>query len=200
MAPYKLLLVLLVMVPTPSDVRYRKPCQKSNTGLGFRLNVRIEDNVLLVVWYNRLKIVRHASNCPVTYTRFAYALLKSSKHGLTYLQLPGKILHTDLTIYMDVESNPGPMNCSGPSTSDITKPKCKSCERTIAYNHRSVTCQNCDLLYHFKCAGLTVKDYKQLQSNSNQSWMCSICTLRNFPRLVDFAFHFNFKRFNAVII
>ena len=99
---------------------------------------------------------------------------------------------------MDVESNPGPINCSGPSTSDITKPKCKSCERTIAYNHRSVTCQNCDLLYHFKCAGLTVKDYKQLQSNSNQSWMCSICTLRNFPN--NFAIHFNFKRFNAVII
>ena len=72
------------------------------------------------------------------------------------------------------------------------------CKLEICRGGRDGEDAHCDLLYHFKCAGLTVKDYKQLQSNSNQTWMCSICTLRNFPN--NFAIHFNFKRFNAVII
>ena len=35
-------------------------------------------------------------------TRFSYAAVKISKHGITILHMPGKEVYVDLTIHMDV--------------------------------------------------------------------------------------------------
>lgn len=65
------------------------------------------------------------------------------------------------------------------------KPKCKVCERIIACNHRTVLCKSCELQHHFKCAGLSVKDYRDIVSDCNRSWTCNNCLLNVFPEASD---------------
>ena len=55
----------------------------------------------------------------------------------------------------DVNLNPGP--CT-------EKPKCHTCSRTIARNHRSLQCNSCGLKYHIKCGNVTPKLFNRIQS------------------------------------
>ena len=63
----------------------------------------------------------------------------------------------------DINPNPGP-----------TTQKCPVCSRTIAKNHRVLTCECCCLKIHIKCSGLTTKQYKQASSFYNHMYKC-IC-------------------------
>lgn len=85
---------------------------------------------------------------------------------------------TRLALSGDVCPNPGP----GTSARNINKPKCNTCERTVARNHRVVRCQSCRFLYHIKCASLTLKDYHWYESGMNRSWMCVCCLFSALPR------------------
>lgn len=45
-----------------------------------------------------------------------------------------------------------------------------------------VRCQSCQLLYHIKCSGLTLKDYNRYESGLNGSWICVVCLFATLPR------------------
>ena len=56
------------------------------------------------------------------------AITKSTKHGSTNLVLPMKPFKTDLTICVDISSNPGPRNLdTSKSESVVSKPQCLQC-------------------------------------------------------------------------
>ena len=92
---------------------------------------------------------------------------------------------TRLALFGDINPNPGPQ------TSVTSKSKCKTCERTIARNHRTVRCQECQLPYHLKCSGLNTKNYRQMQSNMGYSWICDLRLLATLP--VDLSFSSDFS-------
>lgn len=89
---------------------------------------------------------------------------------------------TRLTMCGDICPNPGLSARSKGST----KPKCNSCGRTIASNHRFVSCQVCGILYHVKCGGLKLREYEQLKSGNNGSWICVVCLFQVLPQEVSF--------------
>lgn len=66
----------------------------------------------------------------------------------------------------DTSENPGP------STNKLI---CPDCSRTIAKNHRSLTCSVCDLTYHIKCDNATLKDFKLIQRIVPMIWKCPLC-------------------------
>ena len=90
----------------------------------------------------------------------------------------------------DINPNPGP------NTSENTKLKCKPCERTTARNHRTVQCLECQLPYHLKCSGLSMKNFQQVQSNTGFSWICNLCLLATLP--VDLSFTSDFSETNIL--
>ena len=109
------------------------------------------------------------------------ASISTSKRIISLLILAKPILLAKLSasLYLlscgDVSSNPGPIS------NGTTKPKCNICERTIACNHRTVSCKSCDTCFHFKCAGLSVNEYRHLHSSGNSSWTCTNCLIDAFP-------------------
>ena len=70
-----------------------------------------------------------------------------------------------MVISGDVSENPGPT---------LEKPKCQQCFRTIARNHRIITCSLCDSTYHIKCGGVTPEQHKT-KPTSDQTWNCLRC-------------------------
>ena len=92
---------------------------------------------------------------------------------------------TRLALCGDINPNPGP------DTSVTSKSKCKTCELTIARNHRTVRCQECQLPYHLKCSGLNMKNYRQTQSNMGYSWICDLCLLATLPADLSFSSDFS---------
>ena len=71
-----------------------------------------------------------------------------------------------LIISGDIAENPGP------STNKLI---CPECSRTIAKNHRTLTCSVCDLTYHIKCGNATPEDFKLIQRIVPMTWKCRIC-------------------------
>ena len=71
-----------------------------------------------------------------------------------------------LIISEDISENPGPSK---------NKLICPECSRTIAENHRSLTCSICDLTYHIKGGNATPKDFKLIQRIVPMIWKCPIC-------------------------
>ena len=66
----------------------------------------------------------------------------------------------------DISENPGP------STNKLI---CSECSRTIAKNHRSLTCSVCDLTYDIKCENAALKDFKLIQRIVPTIWKCPTC-------------------------
>ncbi|CAH3158895.1 unnamed protein product, partial [Pocillopora meandrina] len=66
----------------------------------------------------------------------------------------------------DIAENPGPT---------LNKQSCPKCSRTIAQNHRTLTCNTCDLRYHIKCGNVTPKDFKLIQRTAAMIWKCPVC-------------------------
>ena len=60
----------------------------------------------------------------------------------------------------DAGSNPCeiPLDCIHLNPGTVKNP-CALCERAIARNHKSICCEECQLKFHIKCAGITVKKY-----------------------------------------
>ena len=72
-----------------------------------------------------------------------------------------------LLISGDVNQNPGP----GP---------CLICLRTIAKNHRAVSCYKGHNNIHIKCAGVSPKEF-MVMINTNNKYICFICTNQVLP-------------------
>lgn len=107
MAAIFILFVLFALLASQRAVQPCKPSQLFNNHLVQGQVARIEANYPPFLWNGRIKLVRTPTR-ENNHSRFAYPVLKSSKHGVTCLHLPGKEIFQDLTIYMDVEINPGP--------------------------------------------------------------------------------------------
>ena len=61
-----------------------------------------------------------------------------------------------------------------PITVTSPKPKCKICTKTIAKNHRKVSCQSCNLLVHIACNQTDVKTYNKIMKE-NIPQTCLMC-------------------------
>ena len=79
-------------------------------------------------------------------------------------------VHSILLLAGDVEINPG------------DKPKCSDCQRTIAVNHRAISCGSCNNRYHIKCPKVTGKQFKDFtELRTSLRWTCISCQLSNSP-------------------
>ena len=74
----------------------------------------------------------------------------------------------------DINPNPGP----------VQNP-CSVCKKAVAKNHRALSCDGCGLWCHIgrKCAGISVKAYKEYQQMEKLSWLCPLCS--NLERNVN---------------
>ena len=84
---------------------------------------------------------------------------------------------TFLTLMLagDVNPNPGP----------VAKKTCNFCFRTIAKNHRYVTCCNCGLFYQIKCGGVSPNLYNRMQVDDSISFTCQPCIYNNVLPFAD---------------
>lgn len=57
----------------------------------------------------------------------------------------------------DVNTNPGPVGAlnSRSNPPENSRNACQLCERTVARNHRTLKCTQCNLLTHLKCGGMS---------------------------------------------
>ena len=79
-----------------------------------------------------------------------------------------------LAISGDIKLNPGPSTLGSPTKTLC----CQTCSRTIARNHRMLTCNLCGFKYHIKCGNVTPKQYKEIISFDPKSWSCEGCTTK----------------------
>lgn len=76
----------------------------------------------------------------------------------------------------DICPNPGPATSAN---------KCPVCQRTIAINHRAISCDKCDLWCHMKCGKVSAREYKQTQNTHGLNWMCPVCLANVLPFSVN---------------
>ena len=72
----------------------------------------------------------------------------------------------------DVSLNPGPM---------INSSKCSVCTKTIAKNHRALSCDQCEHWCHMKCGQVKLSQYKYFQQKDQFNWICPACLLSVLP-------------------
>ena len=72
---------------------------------------KIEPYTTFGYWNRKIYLINRSSYGR-RFIRFSSAAVKTSKHGTTSLHLPGKEEYFDLTIYMDIQVNPGPTSDS----------------------------------------------------------------------------------------
>ena len=68
----------------------------------------------------------------------------------------------------DVQRNPGPV-----------KFPCLECRKPVAKTHYALQCDQCDQWVHYKCEGLTRKQYLELENERLTTWFCNKCKLPN---------------------
>ena len=97
--------------------------------------------------------------------RFLRNRVEYSTNG--YASFNPVVLSMLLVCWGDIETHPGPKSTSFSA-------KCPACERTVAKNHLSVRCRECNKSWHIKCVDFTKK--KTMPSN----YICCGCALPNF--------------------
>ena len=100
----------------------------------------------------------------------------TSKPLCLLLNLAKPALMSKLSAILFISSCGDVISNRGPSIESRRKSKCNICQRTIACNHRTVQCKSCSLDLHYKCAGLSVKEYRDICSASS-SRICTKCLL-----------------------
>ena len=103
--------------------------------------------------------------------------INSTRKSLQFntLRQSKKIVFLILLLSGDINPNPGPVN---------SKTACNVCLRTVAKNHRAISCDNCDNWNHIKCKGISPKTYIEMVSLSDKdelSYICSKCHLDSLP-------------------
>ena len=73
----------------------------------------------------------------------------------------------------DTQLNTENQNFTEPSNT-LCKPKCKICLKTVATNHRKITCQSCNSFVHIKCNQTDVKTYNKIVKD-NIPQVCLSC-------------------------
>ena len=69
----------------------------------------------------------------------------------------------------DVSTNPEPVGALNSRSNpwENSRNACQLCERTVARNHRTLKCSQCNLRTHKKCGGMSPTEYNLLQQRSN---------------------------------
>ena len=70
----------------------------------------------------------------------------------------------------DVSLNPG-----------LNIQKCSICARTVARNHRGLSCDSCTLWCHISCGNVNPRQYKLMQLPDDICWTCPRCLLSTLP-------------------
>ncbi len=76
--------------------------------------------------------------------------------------------HIRLIVSGDINLHPGP-------------DKCSVCAKTIAVNHRALSCDHCGDWCHIKCGNVKPKEYKTYQKMENFNWICPVCLMAALP-------------------
>ena len=89
----------------------------------------------------------------------------------------------------DICVNPGPEQCSVSS-------------KTVARNHRAVSCDKCDSWCHLKCGNVLRKEYQTFLQMESFDWICPPCCsttlpLSNICYNIDHGRHVNMDRKNC---
>ena len=79
----------------------------------------------------------------------------------------------------DTQSNVESLNISVP-TNVPDKPQCKICSKTIAKNHRKISCQSCKSFVHISCNETDVKAYNTIMKE-NTPQTCLKCQTEHLP-------------------
>ena len=66
---------------------------------------------------------------------------------------------------------------SGDITVNPRLEKCVVCLKTVAWNHRALSCNQCDSWCHIQCGDVTPKQYIDFQQMDDFSWICPPCLL-----------------------
>ena len=89
-----------------------------------------------------------------------------------YANSTASFQHAKLLLSGDIAVNPCPE-------------KCQTCDRTMARNHRVMTCTECGRRTHIKCSRVSPKEYAQLQQKPSYTWYCTNCLLSFLPGYDD---------------
>lgn len=123
------------------------------------------------------------SSIPRVNLALNHLLLSTSKHVRHLVRAPrGKKYYGSRTCYYsnsdssfqqsrllssgDVSTNPGP---------SFNTPKCSVCAKSIACNHRALSCDGCEKWCHIKCGNVNPREYKNLQRLITFDWTCPRC-------------------------
>ena len=133
----------------------------------------VEKKILNVNWDN----TRDYGLAPMPIYRRHLGLMFNTRGGLhcrisRYSNSDSTFRLIRLAISGDVKLNRGPSTL-GSSTKKLS---CQTCSRTIACNHRMLTCNLCGSKYHIKCGNVTPKQYKEIMSSDSKSWNCEGCS------------------------
>lgn len=103
-------------------------------------------------------LVRHLASVPRGKSYLGSRICYYANSDNTFQQL--RLLKSG-----DISLNPGPNSSS----------KCSVCTKTIARNHRALSCDQCDMWCHIKCGKVKPNDYKNLQHLTFFNWICPRC-------------------------
>ena len=68
----------------------------------------------------------------------------------------------------DIEKNPGPI-----------KNPCSICQKSIAKNHRALSCEKCEKRAHIKCGRVSPQQYNSMLGMRDMKWCCPGCLRHN---------------------
>lgn len=114
-----------------------------------------------------------------------YQLLSTSKHVRHLVSTPrGRRYYGSRTYYYansnsDSSFQQSRLLASGdvslnPGQSSIP-PKCSVCSKTVASNHKALSCDQCEKWCHIRCGNVKLSDYKNLQRLTTFEWSCPRC-------------------------
>ena len=89
-----------------------------------------------------------------------------------YANSTASFQHAKLLLSGDVAVNPGLQ-------------KCHTCDRTMARNHRVMTCTECKRRTHITCSQVSLKEYAQLQQKPSYTTYCTNCLFSFLPGYDD---------------
>ena len=61
------------------------------------------------------------------------------------------------------------------------KEKCGICSKTVAYNHKKINCNSCNMKVHIKCTRFDKNDYDRYQKSECKTFFCVNCIKENLP-------------------
>ena len=155
---------------TPKRVLIKR--SRSRSYQSMRLLTLITFLSFVTITFNESAVLKDSTE---PYISFPLSVTLFNNTISIYINCKGKPLRLSyimtLMLAGDINPNPGP-----------AKITCNNCFRTIAKNHRYVSCIDCLSSSHIKCAGVSPSYYNRLQVDNNHiSFTCQSCISDSLP-------------------